>query len=74
MNLEILLMREVREKRNIIWHPLDVESKKELYRWIYLQKKRQRLTDLENEFMVASGRDRGRDIREFGKVMYTLLY
>ena len=36
--------------------------------------KQNRLMDLENEFMVASGRDRGRDIREFGKVMYTLLY
>ena len=28
-----------------------------------LTKKRQRLTDLENEFMVAGGRERGRDIQ-----------
>ena len=31
---------------------------------------RKRLTDLENELMVA----RGRIVRDFGKVMYTLLY
>ena len=34
---------------------------------------RKRLTDLENEHMVAGRKDGGRD-REFGKVMYTLLY
>ena len=33
---------------------------------------RERLTDLENEHMVARGRMGGRD-REFGKDMYTLL-
>ena len=32
---------------------------------------RRRLTDLENELMVASGEGR---VRDFGKVMYTLLY
>ena len=32
---------------------------------------RKRLTDLENELMVASGEGR---VRDFGKVMYTLLY
>ena len=32
---------------------------------------KQRLTDLENELMVAEGKE---IVRNFGKVMYTLLY
>ena len=32
---------------------------------------RKRLTDLENELMVAGGE---RTVKDFGKVMYTLLY
>ena len=34
-------------------------------------KNRKKLTDLENELMVAGGEG---IVREFGKVMYTLLY
>ena len=52
-------------------HPLYVESKKKWYKWTYLEN---RVTDLENEFMVARGRGGILIVREFGKVMYTLLY
>ena len=54
-------------------HPLDVESKKKWYKWAYLQN-RKRFTDLEDEFMVAGGREGILIVREFGKVMYPLLY
>ena len=43
--------------KNNIWHPLYVESKKKWYNWTYLQN-RNRLTDLENEFMVTGEKDR----------------
>ena len=43
-------------KKNIVWHPLYVESKKKWYKWTYLQH-RKRLTDLEDELMVARRRD-----------------
>ena len=48
--------------RNIIWHPLYAESEKKWYKWTYLQN-RKRLTDLENEIMVAGtgGNIGGRD-------------
>ena len=39
---------------------------------LILQNRKKRLTDLENELMIA-GVGEGID-REFGKVMYTLLY
>ena len=35
-----------------MWHLLNVESKKKLYKWTYLQN-RKRCTDLENKLMVA---------------------
>ena len=54
-------------------HPLYVESKKKWYKWAYLQN-RKRFTDLEDEFMVAGGREGILIVREFGKVMYPLLY
>ena len=38
---------------------LHVESKKKEYKLIYV-KNRKRLADLENEFMVARGRDEGK--------------
>ena len=41
--------------RNIIWHPLYVESKKKWYKWTYLQN-RKRLTDLENRLTETGGR------------------
>ena len=34
MDLEIVTLSEVSQtERNIIWHPLYVESKKKLYKW-----------------------------------------
>ena len=57
-------------RRDIIWHPLPVESEKKWYKWTYLQN-RKRLTDLENELIVAGP---GGIIREFGMDMDTLLY
>ena len=57
MDLEIVILSEVSQRRrNIIWHPLYVESKKKWYKWTYLQNWK-RLTDLENELMVAGGMD-----------------
>ena len=40
---------------------------------LYLQN-RYRLTDLENELMVARGKDGRGIVRDFGKAMDTLLY
>ena len=56
-----------------------MESKKKWYKWTYLQNLfTKRLTDLENEFMVARVEDGGKIgegiVREFGMDMYTLLY
>ena len=52
----VILTERVRgRRRNIIWHPLYVESKKKWYKWTYLQN-RKRLTDLENELMIAKGK------------------
>ena len=48
--------------RNIILHPLYVDSKKKRFKWTYLQI-RKRLTDLENELMVAQGEE---IVKEFG--------
>ena len=45
-------------RRNIIWHPLCVESKKKWYTWTYLQN-RKRLTDLDKELMVAGWKGQG---------------
>ena len=42
------------QRRNIIWHTLYVKSKKKWYKWTYLQN-RNKLTDLENEFVVTGG-------------------
>ena len=61
IDLEIVIVSDVSQrKKNIVWHSLYVESKKKWYKWTYLQK-RNRLTDLENELMVARGKDGGRD-------------
>ena len=69
IDLESVILSEVSQRRrNIIWYPLCVESKKKWYKWTYLQN---RLLDLEKELMVAVGEGIARD---FGKVMYTLLY
>ena len=71
MDPESVILSELSQrKRNIIWHPLYLESKKKWYKWTYLQS-RHRLTDLENEFLVAGGEG---IVKDFGKVVYTLLY
>ena len=54
----------------IITHPLYVESKKKMIQMNLQNKKR--LTDLENELKLAEGGEGA--VRDFGKVMYTLLY
>ena len=63
-----------RRSRNTFWGPSHSESKTSWYKCSYLQT-RKRLTDLENEFMVAGGKDEGEGIvRESGINMYTLIY
>ena len=47
--------REGEALYDIPCNPLYEESKKKLYKWTYLQN-RNRLIDLENEFMVAGGK------------------
>ena len=74
MDWQIVILREESQRRrNILWHPLHAESKKKWYKWIYLQN-RKRLTDLENELMVAEGKDEGKWQIESWMNMYTLLY
>ena len=61
MDLEIIILNEVSQtKINIIWYHLYVESKI-WYKWTYLQS-RNRLTDIENKFMVTKGKGGGRGI------------
>ena len=70
LDLGNVIMSEVSQRRrNIVWHPLYLESKKNWYRWTYLQnRKRPRLRKGAYDCL-------GEEIvREFGKVMYTLLY
>ena len=53
MNLEIIILSEVSQKeKNTIWYHLRVESKI-WHQWIYLWINRNRLTDIENRFVVA---------------------
>ena len=52
---------------------LYVESKEKLYKQIYFQNTK-RLTDLENELMVAGGRMGEAIVRRFEMDVYTLLY
>ena len=47
--------REGEALYDIPCNPLYEEPKKKLYKWTYLQN-RNRLIDLENEFMVAGGK------------------
>ena len=54
MQLEIIILSEVRQRKtNIIYH-LYTESEKKWYKWTYLQN-RNRLTDIENKLMVTKG-------------------
>ena len=53
MDLEIVTLSEVRQKRrSILWHSLYMDSKMKWHKWAYLQN-RKRLT--ENELTVARG-------------------
>ena len=73
MDLECVKLCEVRERRrNIIWCPLHVKSKKKRYKWSYVQ---DRFTDFENKLMVARGKGSGEEIVwQFRIEMYLLLY
>ena len=53
MNLEIIILSEVSQRKTNIWYCLDVESKKR-NKWTYLQN-RNRLTDIENKLMATKG-------------------
>ena len=66
--------KSVRERRNILWQPLYLKSKKKWYKWTYLQN-RNRLTDFKKAISSyqGEGREEGR-VRQFGMEMYTLLY
>ena len=71
VDLEIIKLSEVRQRRNILWDPLCEESKKRGCKWIYVQNTR----DPQNEFMVAGRKDVGEGtVKEFGMDMNTLLY
>ena len=53
MNLEIIILNKVRQRKiNIVWYHLYVESKNDTNELIY---KTERLTDIENKFMVTKG-------------------
>ena len=75
MDLDIAMLKEVSQRRrNNVWHPLHVESKKKWYKWTYLQN-RNRLTDLENKLASYQGKNEEKwIIREFRINMYTWLY
>ena len=49
----------------ISYTPLYVESKKKLYKWIYVQN-RNRLIDFENEIRVAGEKEEGRELGSLG--------
>ena len=70
MDLESVILNEVSQRRrNIIWHPLYVESKKKWYKWTY------KTTRLWGLAYGCQGEGWGKGIvREFGMDMYTLLY
>jgi len=61
-------------RRNMVWHPLYVESKKKWNKWTYLQnRKTHRLRQW--TFGCSRGEERGEGIvKEFGMDRYTLLY
>ena len=46
------------KKTNTIWYRLSVESFLKVYKWTYLQN-RNRVTDVENKFMVPGGQGGG---------------
>ena len=72
MDLEIIILSEVRQRKPNIIFNLYVESEI-WYNWTYLQN-RNRLTDKENKLTVTKGKRGGRINCEFGINRYTLLY
>ena len=73
MDLVIVILREVSQRKtNIIRFRLYVESKK-WYKSTYLQD-RNRVTDTENKLMVTKGESVGGINWEIGTDIYTLLY
>ena len=73
MDLEIVILSEVSQRRrNIVWHPLYVESKKKWYKWAYKQKDIHRLRKCTYSFQREGGRE-GVD-REFRMDTFMLLY
>ena len=76
MDLESVILSEISQRRrNIVSHPLYMESKNKWYKWSYLQN-RKILPDLENGLLVAGGEGRmgERIVWKFGMDMSTLLY
>ena len=55
MNLEIIILSELRQRKTNIWYHSYVESNlKKWYKWIYLQN-RNRLIGIQNKLMVSKG-------------------
>ena len=57
MDLNITTWSKLSQKEKQSMTSLYAESKKKLYKWIYLQN---RLTDLQKELMTARGKDEGK--------------
>ena len=76
MDLEIVILSEVRQRKTNIIYALYVESKKNCTNELYLQN-RSRVTDVENKVMVAcvgGGKGKGGINREIEIDRYTPLY
>ena len=59
MDLNIVILSEIRQRKtNIIWYHLYVECKKNDTNSLFMN--RNRLTDLENDFMITEGKVGGK--------------
>ena len=78
MDLGSAILSEVSQRRrNIVWHPLHVESKKKWYKWTHKTETDSQTprTSLRLLLGVGGGEEWGKGIvREFGMDMYTQLY
>ena len=72
MGPEIIIPSEVIQTKTNTWYHLHVESKM-MNKLIYLQN-RNRLTDIENKFIITKGERNGGINEEYGINRYTLLY
>jgi len=55
VDLEIVILSEVSQRRrNIVWPPLHVKSKKKVFKWTY---KTETDSQTEKELLVARGKD-----------------